>query len=97
MSDLSLAPNTDAGTIIKNLNANILPRYIAKLEEAKNLLKNYLYELDEVSKRLSKVDSLATRLSLGEKGLDEKKSALKDTMSKLEAHEQGTIDRLQNG
>ncbi len=90
---LNSAHNARVGTIIKNLDSVVIPRYLGHLETAKQLLKNYLAELGEVESRLQKVDS-GTRLALGEPDLHAKKVALEETIRKLEAHQKSTLLRL---
>lgn len=83
----------DVGAIIKTLNPTVLGKYIATLEAARNLLKNYLYELNQVESRLQKVSS-ASRTALGEAELQAKKLALQETLEKLEAHQSQSYRRL---
>ena len=83
-----------AGTILKNLDSQYGSKYLLKLDEARKILSEYLEEVQSVESRLNKVESPSSRRFLGERDLIAKRRALKETLRKLEAHQEATIDRL---
>jgi len=86
--------SVNAGMILKTLDGQLVNKYIFKLEEAKKILAEYLVNIEDVSKRLNKVDSSTMRKALGEGDLFAKKEALESTLSKLNAHQKASLERL---
>ena len=84
----------NVGAIINTLNPNVMAKYNAHLEAAANVLKNYLYELEQVESRLQKITSPQSRVDLGEADLMAKKAAIQETLAKLNAHRLTTKERL---
>lgn len=80
-------------SILKNLDQQFVSRYIMKLEDAGNLLRSYLDELQSLNDRMSKV-SPVVRKSMGGRDVDAKSEAIQSTLKKLSAHQTATIDRL---
>jgi len=83
----------NAHTILKNLDSQFVAGYIQKLEEAIQFLKNYMYEIDALDKRMAKM-STSLRASLGGRAIDKKRAAINRTLSKLRAHQAASVDRL---
>lgn len=84
----------NVGAIINTLNPSVMAKYNAHLDAAENVLKNYLYELEQVESRLQKVVSAQSRVDLGEADLIAKKAAIQETILKLNAHKLTTKARL---
>lgn len=94
MSDISSQTSINADMILKNLDGLFVNRYIIKLEEAKRILAEYVVNIDDVSKRLAKVESSIMRKALGEDSLVSKREVITATLSKLDAHQKASLARL---
>jgi hypothetical protein len=84
----------DVGMILKTLDGQFVTNYITRLESCKSVLKEYLVNIADLEKRLSKVESSTVRKALGEDSLVLKKTSLEETLSKLEAHQKASLTRL---
>ena len=94
MSDITSQTSINAEMILKNLDGQFINKYILKLEDAKKVLQEYIVNIDDISKRLAKVESSAMREALGEDSLVSKRAAIEATLNKLEVHQKVSLGRL---
>lgn len=94
MSDISSQTSINADIILKNLDGQFVNKYILKLEEAKRILAEYVVNIDDIYKRLDKVESPTMRKALGEDSLVSKREVIVATLAKLEAHQKASLARL---
>lgn len=80
-------------SVIDNLNKQLLPRYIMKLEEASEILDAYETELNDVDRKLEKM-SAPVRASVGGYALGKVLKQVVETRRKLQVHQEATIERL---
>lgn len=80
-------------SVIDNLNKQLLPRYIMKLEEASEILDAYETELNDVDRKLQKL-SAPVRASVGGYALGKVLKRVIETRRKLQVHQEATIERL---
>lgn len=80
-------------SVIDNLNKQLLPRYIMKLEEAAEILDAYETELNDVDRKLEKL-SAPVRASVGGYALGKTLKRVTETRRKLQIHQEATIERL---
>lgn len=81
--------------ILKSLDQRYVGQYVMALENAKNILKSYLTELDDLDRRMEKANmSGVVRKAMGGKDIDHRRDAVEETVRKLNAHQQATIDRI---
>lgn len=79
--------------VIDNLNKQLLPRYIMKLEEASEILDAYETELNDVDRKLEKL-SAPVRASVGGYALGRVLKRVSETRRKLRIHQEASIERL---